>query len=203
MARKPREIVDGAVYHVVSRINRREMVFQDEAFKDLFLSVLERAKQKYSFKIYNFCIMDNHIHLEIQPLDGDELSAIMRWILQVFAQIYNKVMNCEGHVWYDRFKSKVIRTMKQFENTFKYIANNPVRAKMVEHPLHYAYNAITWFQKNKMLGFLEPPDKERRILIEHFLKMFDPEKGQKTNKKYGFHKQRPGRPKKENNTIER
>ena len=55
--------------------------------KDLFLETVARAKRKYDFRIDNFCVMGNHFHMIVQPLNGVSLSAIMQWIMSVFAMV--------------------------------------------------------------------------------------------------------------------
>jgi REP element-mobilizing transposase RayT len=44
----------------------------------MFLTFINKAKQKYPFQLLNFCIMDNHIHLLIKPEQGQCLSDIMK-----------------------------------------------------------------------------------------------------------------------------
>ena len=36
MGRRPREEVDGGIYHVIQRGNNREFVFEDDVDKELF-----------------------------------------------------------------------------------------------------------------------------------------------------------------------
>ena len=64
----------------------------------------------------------------------------MQWILSVFAIWFNKKFGLIGHVWYDRFKSKIIRSYRQYLATFLYIANNPVSADIVKKATDYKYN---------------------------------------------------------------
>ena len=96
--RKPRELEENARYHVTARANRKEMILETSEMKEMFLSVLRRAKRKYDFRLENFCIMGNHFHFVIQPGRGESLSAIMRWIMSVFAMAYNKIRGFTGHV---------------------------------------------------------------------------------------------------------
>ena len=63
--RKLRQLRKRAHYHVIARTNRRELIMEDKEFKSLFLSVMKEAKKKYDFKVINFCIMGNHVHLII------------------------------------------------------------------------------------------------------------------------------------------
>ena len=62
-----RKLQDGAIYHVTSEINRNEMGIQAKEIKTMFLTFINKAKQKYPFQLLNFCIMDNHIHILIKP----------------------------------------------------------------------------------------------------------------------------------------
>ena len=126
--RKPRQLIDGARYHVTARANRKEMILSTAAVKDLFLAVVKRAKAKYDFRLENFCIMGNHFHFIIKPGRGECLSAIMQWILSVFAMAYNRRMGYTGHVWGSRFYSRIIESLRQLLQLFEYIDANPIKA---------------------------------------------------------------------------
>ena len=154
--RKPRKLKHGARYHIIARANRQELILKSKKIKNLFLRVIKRAKKKYKFSVQNFCIMGNHVHLILQPLENENLSKIMQWILSVFAMRFNKIFNYIGHVWYDRFKSKIIHSFRQFLATFLYIADNPVRAGIVKKADEYMYNGIHFFSKGSY-GILDPP----------------------------------------------
>lgn len=130
--RKPRELKEGASYHVISRANRKEMILNSDEVKEMFLEVIRRAQKKYKFLIKNFCIMGNHYHLIIKPLGKESLSKIMQWILSTFALKFNRMFGLTGHVWNDRFTSKILYSYMQYLTTFVYIANNPVRASLAE-----------------------------------------------------------------------
>jgi len=164
--RKRREILDGFSYHITARINRQEFLFESNEVKEMFMDVLRRAKRKHHFLIKNFCIMSNHIHFILKPLQGESLSKIMQWILGVFAQKYNKIFGLSGHVWSDRFKSKIIISFKQYLNTFIYIANNPVKAGIVEISVDFKYNGISDIQKGYYDIMERPPNKVLRKIWE-------------------------------------
>jgi putative transposase len=137
--RQPRYLQAGAEYHVVARANRSEYILESPEIKELFLNVVRKAKQKYSFSVRNFCVMSNHFHVMIRPAPGESLSKIMQWILSVFAVKFNRIFGYVGHVWYDRFKSKVIESFRHFLATFLYITANPVKARMVEAVTDYPF----------------------------------------------------------------
>ncbi|MDR2785226.1 MAG: hypothetical protein LBB83_04850 [Treponema sp.] len=44
----------------------------------------------------------------IKPDDGLELPAIMKWLKQTFAQRYNRETGRTGHIWGDRYWSRIV-----------------------------------------------------------------------------------------------
>ena len=130
--RRRRELLENATYHIVTRTNRKEMIFDTMEIRTLFLQILAKAKKRYRFTIENFCIMGNHIHLMIKPKQRTDLSRIMQWLLSVFAQTYNRMKKLTGHVWGDRFFSRAIKNLREYVTVFSYINDNPVKAGLVE-----------------------------------------------------------------------
>jgi putative transposase len=99
---------DGVVYHVASEINRGEMGLGVPQFKALFLVFVKKAETKFHFRLWDFCIMGNHIHFMIQPGAEVNLSHVMQWLKCNFAKAWNKAHGVKGHVWGDRFYSRII-----------------------------------------------------------------------------------------------
>lgn len=149
--------MDNASYHVIARANRKEMILSKVEIKEMFLIIVRRAKKKYHFSVKNFCIMGNHIHLIIKPAINANLSKIMQWILSVFARKFNLIFNLTGHVWQDRFISKIIQSLHQYLSTFVYIAQNPVRAGIVKNALDYRYSGISFLQHSTLDILDRPP----------------------------------------------
>ncbi len=140
--RKNRKLEENARYHVGLRANRKEMIFEDNSMKELFISILHRAKKKHRFRIDNFCIMNNHVHMIIQPLGGESLSSIMQWIASVFAMAFNKIHNITGHVWGERFFSRIIHSLQDFISVIDYIDENPVKAVLVSNPRDWQFGGL-------------------------------------------------------------
>jgi REP element-mobilizing transposase RayT len=155
--RKPRELEEGARYHVTARANRKEMIFDTIAMKDIFLSVVKRAKAKYDFRLENFCVMGNHFHFVIQPGRGASLSAIMRWILSVFAVTFNKINGITGHVWGCRFFSRIIAGLRELLQVFEYIDENPVRANQVQDRREWHWGGL-WHNRTGCRDIVDAPE---------------------------------------------
>ena len=52
MARRPRIHYPGALYHVITRGNRRQGVFLDERDFERFLTYLSECKSRFAFRLY-------------------------------------------------------------------------------------------------------------------------------------------------------
>jgi len=155
--RLPRLLRDGAEYHVTARINRGEMALLPEEEKTLLLSVITRAKKRYHFKIKNFCIMNNHLHLLIKPGKNESLSRIMQWILSVFAMTWNRKHNLKGHLWSERFYSRIIEGIVDFLRTFIYIDDNPVYAQLVDCSWKWQFGGL-WHHHHGITNITDLPD---------------------------------------------
>ena len=154
--RHNRLLEQNAVYHVTARINRGEMVFDDIAMRSLFLTFVTMTKKKHSFAIYHFCVMGNHVHFAVRPDEGSSLSKIMQWLLGNYAKAWNKAHGVKGHLWGDRFFSKIIRGREAFKRVFEYISENPVKAGLVGSAEVWEYGGVCHFIKGET-GILDVP----------------------------------------------
>lgn len=142
------------------------MIFDTGFMKDLFLNVVKRARTKYDFHVDNFCIMGNHFHLMIRPGKGMNLSAIMQWIMSVFAMAFNRMKGYTGHVWGSRFFSHVVSGFKEFLEVFKYIDNNPVKACQVEDPLKWRHGGL-WHDRAGLKHIIDQAALIQLVFPEH------------------------------------
>jgi putative transposase len=146
---------DGAVYHVTSEINHGEMALFAPQFKILFLSFVKKAKARFHFQLWDFCIMDNHIHFLIKPGKDVNLSQIMQGIKCNFAKAWNKARGLKGHVWGDRFYSRIISGIVDFLRVREYIAENPVKAGLVEQAVDWVFGSL-YHRLHGQSDLLEP-----------------------------------------------
>ena len=66
MPRKIRVEYGGAIYHVMSRGDRREDIYLDDVDRQDYLKTLAEACQKTGFQVHAYCLMRNHFHLVIE-----------------------------------------------------------------------------------------------------------------------------------------
>jgi len=123
---------------VISRGNRRQGIFHDEKDFNRFLDQLSDCKTRYSFYLYAYALMKNHIHLLLE-VKGTSLSRIMQSLLFRYAQYYNRRHREVGHLFQGRYKAIVCDKGAYLLELVRYIHLNPVRAQVVKKPEDYMW----------------------------------------------------------------
>lgn len=77
MARPVRIEFSGALYHVTSRGDRREAIYEDDVDRERFLEIRGQVIEGHNWLCHAYCLMSNHYHLVIEMPEGN-LSKGMR-----------------------------------------------------------------------------------------------------------------------------
>lgn len=142
MPRGEREKEDDAIYHVMVRSISEVQLFKYDKDKEEYLAEMRHYKKIYNFKIYAYCIMTNHAHFIIDS-NGADISSIMHSLNFKYAVTYNRVHKRHGHLFQDRFKSKIVNTNSYLHVLTAYIHNNPLKIKGYENcPEKYKYSSL-------------------------------------------------------------
>ena len=140
MARGPRIQVRGATYHVMSRGNRKAIIFEDDADRRRFVALLGEAADRYRLLCHSYCLMGNHYHAVVEVSDSN-LSDAMHWLNGVFAQYSNRRHQRTGHLLQGRFKSLLIGNDMYLRAANIYVVLNPVRAGFVADPSEWGWSS--------------------------------------------------------------
>ncbi len=142
MARSLRIQYAGALYHIISRGNGQAPIFADDTDKEAFLDLLTRVNKKYNLICHAYCLMNNHYHLVIETPDGN-LSAAMRQLNGVYTGTFNRRHQRSGHVFQGRYKAILVQKESYLLEVIRYVALNPIRAKIAKLPRDYAWSSYT------------------------------------------------------------
>ena len=140
MTRPLRIEYPGAIYHITSRGDRQENIYQDDHDRELFLDILSWVIQRTHWLCHAYCLMDNHYHILIETQEAN-LSYGMRQLNGVYTQKYNKIHNVTGHLFQGRYKSIIVEKQSYLLELCRYIVLNPVRANMVKYPWQWAWSS--------------------------------------------------------------
>jgi putative transposase len=140
MARMPRSLLPDGIYHVTTRGVDRCTIFFDDADHIFFLLVLASVVRDFAWECYAMCLMTNHYHLvveTVQPL----LSAGMHRLNGRHAEEFNRKYDRTGHLFGDRFGTRVVEDEGHLRNVCAYVINNPVRAGLCATAADWRWNA--------------------------------------------------------------
>lgn len=135
MARKPRALIEGGIYHVTSRGNERQAIFRDDRDRDRFLKRLAESASTYQVKVYLYCLMPNHIHLLVETPLGN-LDKFMGSLLTGYTVYFNRRHQRAGHLMQGRYAAQMVEGNEYLLKLSRYVHLNPVQmAGIREKPL--------------------------------------------------------------------
>jgi hypothetical protein len=85
-------------------------LFQSRQALRLFIRVLNDTSARFDFEIRGLCLKDDLLFFCIKPADGSCLPRIMQWLKQTFAVRYNLLNGWTGHIWGDRYRSRIMES---------------------------------------------------------------------------------------------
>lgn len=162
MARVTRVKSKTGIYHVMLRGVNRQIIFEDDEDRNMFITTLDSFRGDNRYKLYAYCLMTNHVHILIKELD-DDISTTMKRICVSYAFWYNKKYERCGNLFQDRFKSETVENDSYFLTVLRYIHQNPIKANIVKNIEDY-----TWTSYNDYIG----TDKSTMIDTDFGLSLF-------------------------------
>ncbi|MFB5195234.1 transposase [Neobacillus sp. KR4-4] len=155
MVRSVRLWYKGAKYHVTSRGIRRSSLFFDNDDFEKYLALLKETKERYPFNLHTYCLMTNHIHLQLETLETP-LSTIMKHLNTKFAKYINKKYNFSGHVFEKRYGDVLLNSPEYEIDVSKYIHLNPTSAGMVVNPEDYPWSSCRAYIFGESIPLIDP-----------------------------------------------
>jgi putative transposase len=168
MSRPLRIEFAGALYHVMARGNARAAIFLDDADRQAFCLGLARVCERFDWRLWAYCLMDNHYHLLIETVQPT-LSRGMREVNGVYTQAFNRHHARVGHVLQGRYKAVLVDKDSYLLELSRYIVLNPVRARLCATAGDWP-----WSSYAAVMGKAAAPE---RLAVEATLALFSDDRG--------------------------
>jgi len=137
--RQPRRRVLHGTFHVTSRGVARSTIYREDEDYRLFLLLIRNAVDRWDWDVHVFCLMPNHFHLVVETTTP-RLSAGLHRANGLYAQTFNRKYERSGHLFGDRFFTRLIRDEAHLREACRYVLENPVRAGLSESPAEWPWS---------------------------------------------------------------
>jgi putative transposase len=115
-------------------------VFFLEDDRRVYMELLAEYAERYGVYILAYCLMTNHVHHILVPLEKNSLAQTLKSTHMRYSSIINGRNAWKGHLWQERYFSSPLDE-DYFWAALRYVERNPVEANLVEHPSHYPWSS--------------------------------------------------------------
>ena len=117
-------------------------MLQTDPMADLFADVLRCYIREGKFKVHDFVVMRNHVHLLITIGDDMTIEKAIQLIKGNFSYRAKRELGFKGWIWQRGFSDVQVRDDAAFRAHQLYIYNNPVKAGMARVPEEYPHGSL-------------------------------------------------------------
>ena len=117
----------------------------------LFIDVLRSHVAAGKFRLHDFVVMPDHVHLLITVTGDSTIERAMQLIKGGFSYRLKKELGYLGEVWQRGFTEVRVDGQESYLRHREYIGQNPVKARLVDSPEKFPY-CFTYSAKQKAAG---------------------------------------------------
>jgi putative transposase len=127
------------IFFVTTKTSMGRRLLQSERNASLLIDVLRSLVTEQKFKLHDFVIMPNHVHLLMTVEDEMTIEKAMQLIKGRFSHRLSHKYGHQGEVWQRGFSEVQVLGRESMMQHRAYIAMNPVKAGLVDSPEKYPY----------------------------------------------------------------
>lgn len=76
------------------------------------------------FRIVQYSVQENHVHLLVEAADAQALSSGMRSLMVCSARLVNRLLMRRGHLWADRWHGRALASPREVRHALLYVLAN-------------------------------------------------------------------------------
>jgi putative transposase len=127
----------GWTYFVTTKAWQNVAVFQVSEIAEAFVAKLFEHRDKGNYRLHEFVLMPNHLHLLLTPSSTTSLEKAMNLIKGGSSHEIHRVRSSKMQIWQSGFHESRVRDFADYKTKADYIRFNPVSAHLVDRPEHW------------------------------------------------------------------
>ena len=138
-------------FFVTTKTSMGRRLLQSERNAMLFIDVLRSYVATGKFKVHDFVVMPDHVHLLLTVSKDMTIERAMQFIKGGFSYRLKKELGYPGEIWQRGYSELRVEDERSFSQHRGYIAENPVKAGLVDSPEEFPY-CFAYLAKQKAAG---------------------------------------------------
>ena len=130
------------IFSIIICVKDRRPIFENTDWAEKTIVTLKTGPFGKGVKCYSYCLMPDHLHLQLSPRNGNLIDLINGW-KSYTANLLRKI-GLEGSCWQRSFYDHALRKDEDIQMVAEYIVNNPVRVGLVKKWEEYPYSWHKW-----------------------------------------------------------
>ena len=142
--------------HFVTFTCYRRLRHLDPAeMKDLVVAMLEQTRRRFSFYVYGFVVMPEHVHFLVSEPQRALLANAIQSFKIAAARRSVKARQWDGEsspLWQKRYYDRNLRSYSDFCEKLRYIHRNPVKRGLVDRPEDWKWSSFRHYATGESCG---------------------------------------------------
>jgi len=132
MGRLHHRTASGCTYFVTTKAARNIALFQVHEIAEIVIAKLLHYRMAGAYRLHEFVLMPNHLHLLLTPADATTLEKAMQLIKGGSSHEIHQKRASRMEIWQAGFHEATIRDTADYLSRVRYIHVNPVAAGFVD-----------------------------------------------------------------------
>src|SRR5579864_6071956 len=136
---------EGSLHFITWSCYQRQPFLGTSERRNLFLTVLEKMRQRYRFAWVGYVVMHEHVHLLVSEPQIANPSTVVQAVKLGFARrvlnLNNVSCDARQHVWLSRFYDFNLWSQRKEIEKLKYMHRNRVVRRLVEGPAQWRWSS--------------------------------------------------------------
>ena len=141
MSRLRRLQITGRIFFLTCNLLTTRTRLTEPDFEAL-ANALIGVRNRRGFSLPGYVFMPDHWHAMLLPRRGDTLPQIMNALKVSSMRGINRLRNSRAPLWQPRYYDRIIRDVKEFHDTLRYLHLNPVQAGLARYPKDWPWSSF-------------------------------------------------------------